>query len=177
MIFSYLHILQLRAYSVSFTTSLHRLSCQKKEGTVKGEQKIRYSHLLNSVTSLYPCTLYSTTQETPNLPNRIISEFDFKLSSVVIQDTAKYLEQQQKSNSLFKHTGISGPNISIVANILGGHIYQRGAAGYSRVTSTAGKIHHGSKKHFEVDLKTFRRALPELTTTTTTSRSNSAFKR
>lgn len=107
MIFSYLHILQLRAYSVSFTTSLHRLSCQKKEGTVKGEQKIRYSHLLNSVTSLYPCTLYSTTQETPNLPNRIISEFDFKLSSVVIQDTAKYLEQQQKSNSLFKHTGIS----------------------------------------------------------------------
>lgn len=107
MIFSYLHILQLKAYSVSFTTSLHRLSCQKKEGTVKGEQKIRYSHLLNSVTSLYPCTLYSTTQETPNLPNRIISEFDFKLSSVVIQDTAKYLEQQQKSNSLFKHTGIS----------------------------------------------------------------------
>lgn len=107
MIFSYLHILHLRAYSVSFTTSLHRLSCQKKEGTVKGEQKIRYSHLLNSVTSLYPCTLYSTTQETPNLPNRIISEFDFRLSSVVIQDTAKYLEQQQKSNSLFKHTGIS----------------------------------------------------------------------
>lgn len=104
VIFSYLCILQLRAYSDSFMISLHRLCLELR--TNSDRNSICYSHLI-SITSFYLCTSYSINQKTPNLSNIRISEFHSKLSSVETQDTAKYLEQQKESNSLFKHTGIS----------------------------------------------------------------------